>query len=44
MKKPTPKLKFSTPEDEKLKSIKDDRTIMLIILILTILFALVQSL
>ena len=37
------KPKYHNSEDEKLKSIKDDRTIILIILILTVLLVLVQS-
>lgn len=38
------KPKYHNSEEEKLKSIKDDRTIILIILILTVLLVLVQSL
>lgn len=37
------KPKYNNSEDEKLKSVKDDRTIILIILILTVLLVLALS-
>lgn len=37
------KSNYHNSEDEKLKSFKDDRTIILIILILTVLLVLFQS-